>query len=46
MIDLPNEQKAILINRAVTKDLNPDAPMKDSGVDCIIGAGRGGRDRR
>ena len=30
-----NEQKAILINRAVTKGLNPDAPMKDSGVDWI-----------
>lgn len=35
LIDLLNEQKAILINRAVTKGLNPDAPMKDSGVDWI-----------
>ncbi|MEN8951815.1 restriction endonuclease subunit S [Planktotalea arctica] len=35
LIDLLNEQKAILINRAVTKGLNPDTPMKDSGVDWI-----------
>lgn len=35
LIDLLNEQKAILINRAVTKGLNSDAPMKDSGVDWI-----------
>ncbi|MEP1523011.1 restriction endonuclease subunit S [Ascidiaceihabitans sp.] len=35
LIDLLNEQKAILINRAVTKGLNPDAPMKISGVDWI-----------
>ncbi|MEP3330966.1 restriction endonuclease subunit S [Sedimentitalea sp.] len=35
LIDLLNEQKAILINRAVTKGLNRDAPMKDSGVDWI-----------
>lgn len=35
LIGLLNEQKAILINRAVTKGLNPDAPMKDSGVDWI-----------
>lgn len=35
LIELLNEQKAILTNRAVTKGLNPDAPMKDSGVDWI-----------
>jgi restriction endonuclease S subunit len=35
LIDLLNEQKAILINHAVTKGLNPKAPMKDSGVDWI-----------
>lgn len=35
LIDLLHEQNAILINRAVTKGLNPDAPMKDSGVDWI-----------
>ena len=32
MIDLLNERKQIIINNAVTKGLNPDAPMKDSGV--------------
>ncbi|MCY4218952.1 MAG: restriction endonuclease subunit S [Gammaproteobacteria bacterium] len=35
LIELLNEQKTILINRAVTKGLNPNAPMKDSGVDWI-----------
>ena len=35
LIDLLNEQKSILINRAVTNGLNPDATMKDSGVDWI-----------
>lgn len=35
LIELLKEQKAILINRAVTRGLNPDAPMKDSGVDWI-----------
>ena len=35
MIDLLNERKQIIINNAVTKGLNPDAPMKDSGVDWI-----------
>lgn len=35
MIDLLNERKQIIINDAVTKGLNPDAPMKDSGVDWI-----------
>ena len=35
MIDLLNERKQIVINNAVTKGLNPDAPMKDSGVDWI-----------
>ena len=35
MIDLMNERKQIIINNAVTKGLNPDAPMKDSGVDWI-----------
>ena len=35
MIDLLNERKQIIINNAVTKGLNPDAPMKDSGVDYI-----------
>lgn len=35
MIDLLNERKQIIINNAVTKGLNPDAAMKDSGVDWI-----------
>lgn len=35
MIDLLNERKQIIINNAVTKGLNPDIPMKDSGVDWI-----------
>lgn len=35
MIDLLNERKQIIINNAVTKGLNSDAPMKDSGVDWI-----------
>lgn len=35
MIDLLNERKQIIINNAVTKGLNPDVPMKDSGVDWI-----------
>ena len=32
LIELLQEQKAILINQAVTKGLNPKAPMRDSGV--------------
>jgi len=35
LIDLLKEQKAILINQAVTKGLNPDIPLRDSGVDWI-----------
>ncbi|MEJ1364706.1 MAG: restriction endonuclease subunit S [Candidatus Sedimenticola sp. (ex Thyasira tokunagai)] len=35
LIVLLKEQKAILINQAVTKGLNPDAPMRDSGVAWI-----------
>lgn len=35
MIDLLNERKQIIINNAVTKGLNPDALMKDSGIDWI-----------
>lgn len=34
-IDLLKERKQILIQDAVTKGLNPDAPMKDSGIDWI-----------
>jgi len=35
LIELLKEQKATLINQAVTKGLNPDAPMGDSGVEWI-----------
>lgn len=35
MIDLLKERKQIIINHAVTKGLNPDVPMKDSGIEWI-----------
>lgn len=35
LIELLQEQKTILINNAVTKGLNPDVPMKESGVAWI-----------
>lgn len=35
LIELLKEQKSILINQAVTKGLNPSAPMKDSGIEWI-----------
>lgn len=35
LIELLQEQKAILINQAVTKGLDPDVVMKDSGVEWI-----------
>ena len=35
LIELLKEQKAILINQAVTKGLNPDVPMRESGVEWI-----------
>ncbi|MBD2502728.1 restriction endonuclease subunit S [Anabaena azotica] len=35
LIKLLQEQKSILINQAVTKGLNPQAPMRDSGVEWI-----------
>lgn len=35
LIELLKEQKAILINQAVTKGLNPDVLMRDSGVEWI-----------
>jgi type I restriction enzyme, S subunit len=34
-IDLLQEQRTALINHAFTKGLNPDAPMKDSGVEWL-----------
>lgn len=35
LIELLQEQKSILINQAVTRGLNPDVPMRDSGVEWI-----------
>jgi type I restriction enzyme, S subunit len=35
LIKLLKEQKAILIDRAVTKGLNPNVPMRDSGFEWI-----------
>lgn len=35
LIELVKEQKTILINRAVTRGLNPEASMRDSGVEWI-----------
>ena len=34
-IDLLNERKQIVIQKAVTQGLNPNVPMKDSGVEWI-----------
>ena len=34
-IELLKERKQIIIQKAVTQGLNPDVPMKDSGVDWI-----------
>lgn len=34
-IELLKERRQILIHKAVTRGLNPDAPMKDSGVEWI-----------
>lgn len=35
LIKLLNEQKQAIIQQAVTRGLNPDAPMKDSGLDWL-----------
>jgi type I restriction enzyme, S subunit len=35
LIELLQEQKAILINKAVTKGLNPNTPMRDSGIEWL-----------
>lgn len=35
LIDLLNEEKTAIINHAVTKGLNPSAPMKKSGISWI-----------
>jgi len=35
LIELLTEKRTALISHAVTKGLNPDAPMKDSGIDWL-----------
>lgn len=35
LIELLKEQKQAIINRAVTRGLNPKAPMKDSGIEWL-----------
>lgn len=35
MIELLNERRQIIISEAVTKGLNPDVKMKDSGIDWV-----------
>lgn len=35
MIDALNERKQIIISCAVTRGLNPDAPLRDSGIDWL-----------
>ena len=35
MIELLKEQKPVIINQAVTKGINPDVPMKYSGVEWL-----------
>ena len=35
LINLLNEQKAAIINKAVTKGLDPNAKMKDSGIEWL-----------
>ncbi|WP_300024351.1 restriction endonuclease subunit S [uncultured Maribacter sp.] len=35
LIKLLNEQKAAIINQAVTKGINPNVPMKDSGIEWL-----------
>ncbi len=35
LIDLLKEERTAVINEAVTKGLDPDVPMKDSGIECL-----------
>lgn len=35
LIELLKEQKAAIINQAVTKGVNPNVPMKDSGIEWL-----------
>jgi len=35
LVELLKEQKAAIINQAVTKGINPNVPMKDSGIEWL-----------
>lgn len=35
LLELYEEEKTAIINQAVTKGLNPDAPMRDSGIEWL-----------
>ena len=35
LLELPDEQRQAIITNAVTKGINPDAPMKESGIDWL-----------
>lgn len=35
LIELLNEERTVIINHAVTKGLNPEVPMKDSGIEWL-----------
>jgi type I restriction enzyme S subunit len=35
LLELYEEEKTVIINQAVTKGLDPDAPMKDSGIEWL-----------
>lgn len=35
LLDLYEEEKSAVINQAATKGINPDAPMKDSGIEWL-----------
>src|SRR5690606_6773021 len=35
LLELYEEEKTAIINQAVTRGINPDAPMKDSGIDWL-----------
>jgi len=35
LLELYEEEKTAIINQAVTKGINPDAPMKDSGIEWM-----------
>jgi type I restriction enzyme S subunit len=35
LLELYEEEKTAIINQAVTKGINPDVPMKDSGIEWL-----------